>query len=117
MLTGNTLTGTAPHTLVVGMDIKTKLGMYINATGTYASASPVNDENTAYADAYTLVTSRLGYRKAYQRWTLDVFAGADNILDERYSLGNDLNAVGGRYFNPAPSLNFFGGVQTSLRLN
>ncbi len=117
VLTGNTLTGTAPHTLVVGMDIKTKLGMYINATGTYASASPVNDENTAYADAYTLVTSRLGYRKAYQRWTLDVFAGADNILDERYSLGNDLNAVGGRYFNPAPSLNFFGGVQTSLRLN
>ncbi len=31
-----------------------------------------------------------------------VFAGADNLLNQSYSLGNDLNAVGNRYYNLAP---------------
>jgi iron complex outermembrane receptor protein len=38
----------------------------------------------------------------------DFYIGADNILNETYSLGNDLNALGGRYFNPAPKRNYFG---------
>jgi iron complex outermembrane recepter protein len=29
-------------------------------------------------------------------------------------LGNDLNAFGGRYYNAAPSRNFFGGVKANL---
>jgi iron complex outermembrane receptor protein len=33
------------------------------------------------------------------------------LLDEKYSLGNDLNAFGGRYFNAAPERNYFGGVK------
>jgi len=33
------------------------------------------------------------------------------LLNQYYSLGNDLNAVGKRYYNPAPGKNYFGGAE------
>jgi iron complex outermembrane recepter protein len=35
-------------------------------------------------------------------------------LDETYSLGNDLNAFGGRFFNAAAPRNFFAGMKLTL---
>ncbi|MNL84296.1 hypothetical protein D3C87_2122250 [compost metagenome] len=49
------------------------------------------------------------------RVPIEVFAGADNILNEKYSLGNDLNAFGARYFNAAAKRNFYAGL--AVRLN
>jgi iron complex outermembrane receptor protein len=40
--------------------------------------------------------------------------GADNLLNKTYSLGNDLNAFGGRFFNPAPKRNYFLGAKIEL---
>jgi iron complex outermembrane receptor protein len=42
-------------------------------------------------------------------------AGLDNATDRRYSLGNDLNAFGGRYFQPAPGRAWYGGAQLGWR--
>ena len=39
----------------------------------------------------------------------------DNLFDEKYSLGNDLNAFGQRYYNPSPERNYFGGIK--IRFN
>jgi len=36
-------------------------------------------------------------------------------LDEQYSLGNDLNAALGRFFQPAPDRNYYGGVKLGWR--
>jgi iron complex outermembrane receptor protein len=41
---------------------------------------------------------------------LEGFIAGDNLLNASYSLGNDLNAFGRRYFNPAPLRNWVGGV-------
>jgi iron complex outermembrane receptor protein len=41
---------------------------------------------------------------------MELFIATDNILDEKYSLGNDINAFGGRYYNAAASFNFAGGI-------
>ena len=32
------------------------------------------------------------------------------LLDEKYSLGNDLNAIGGRYYNAAAPINYYFGL-------
>jgi iron complex outermembrane receptor protein len=53
----------------------------------------------------------MGFRKSWSTFSIDLFAGIDNALDEKYSLGNDLNAIGGRYYNAAPSINFYSGVK------
>jgi iron complex outermembrane receptor protein len=48
-------------------------------------------------------------------WELEIFAGVDNLLDEQYSLGNDLNAFAGRFYQPAPTRNGYGGVKVGWR--
>jgi iron complex outermembrane receptor protein len=36
-------------------------------------------------------------------------------LDEVYSLGNDINAAGGRYYNVAPAKNWYVGVAVQFQ--
>ncbi|MCH5683606.1 hypothetical protein LWM68_04585 [Niabella sp. W65] len=45
---------------------------------------------------------------------INLYAGADNLLNENYSLGNDINAVSGRYYNAAPRRNYYAGAAFSL---
>ncbi len=109
---GNDLTGTAPNISVTSLDIQTKGGVYFNINYNYTDKIPLNDANTVYADSYQLVTSKAGWKlKLKQKHLIDVFLGVDNLLNEKYSLGNDLNPYGGRYYNPSPERNYFGGVK------
>ena len=110
-LDGNDLTGVSPNVRVLGFDIALRAGLYLHATGTYTDRIPLDDANTAYADSYMLIGGKLGYKKTWNQLTLDVFTGIDNALDERYSLGNDLNAVGARYYNTAMPVNYYAGVK------
>ncbi|MDO6390978.1 TonB-dependent receptor [Pontibacter sp. BT731] len=116
-LSGNQLTGVAPHTLTAGLDLATRFGLYLYLTANYVDEIPLTDENTVYADAYVVAGARLGLKRELGRhFALDVFAGAENLTDQKYSLGNDLNAFGGRYFQPASPRNYYGGLSLSYRL-
>lgn len=114
---GNDLTGVAPTIYVVGVDATLAPGVYANVTYTYTDHIPLNDANTDYADSYALLGGRLGYRQAWGIVSLDVFGGIDNALDEKYSLGNDLNALNGRYYNAAPGVNYYGGLKLGIAFN
>lgn len=115
-LSGNQLPGVAPETFDAGIDINTKPGLYMNATYFFSSRIALNDANTDFASAYDLLGLRIGYKKYISKETrLEVFAGAENILNEKYSLGNDINATGGRYYNAAAGRNFYAGI--ILRFN
>ncbi len=108
---GNRLPSVAPNTLAAGLDINTKPGLYANITWYYSDRIALNDANTDYAAAYQLTGARIGWRKLFtKKLRADLFAGVDNLFDARYSLGNDINAAGGRYFNTAPGVNYFGGI-------
>ncbi len=92
-------------------DVQTSYGVYLNTTYYTASRIYLDDANTAAAGAYHLLGCRVGWKipvKAGIR--VNVYAGADNLLDETYSLGNDINAAGGRYYNAAPKRNYYAGV-------
>lgn len=115
---GNQLTGTAPHTLSAGLDFSQRLGFYVSPTLSHQARLPLNDANTAYAPGYWTFAVRGGWRATLlSRLALDVFGGVENATDRRYSLGNDLNAFGGRYFQPAPARNWYSGLQLGWRLN
>ncbi|WP_192347368.1 TonB-dependent receptor domain-containing protein [Algoriphagus sp. Y33] len=112
---GNDLTGVAPNTLVNRLDLRTKFGVYLNFTHQYVDEIPLDDANTVYQDAYNLVNLRFGWARSFAgKWELEAFAGADNLLNESHSLGNDLNAFGGRYYQPAPTRNWYGGVKVAF---
>ncbi|HMF71560.1 MAG TPA: hypothetical protein VK616_08795, partial [Flavitalea sp.] len=77
----------------------------------YSDKIPLNDANTAFASSYNLLNARLGFKKALRsNINLDLYLTADNIFDVNYSLGNDINALGGRYYNAAPGANFAAGI-------
>lgn len=107
---GNELTGTAPHILVTTIDVKTKPGAYLFLSHNFTDAIPLNDENTVYSKGYNLVTLKVGWQPT-QKKNFDIYFGIDNLLDEEYSLGNDLNAFGDRYFEPSPERNYYAGLK------
>jgi len=103
---GNKLTGTPPDVLVGGMDIATSPGIYANLTYSYTNRLPLNDANTFFATSYNLFIAKAGYKiDICKKATADLYAAYEHSFNNPYSLGNDLNAAGNRYFNPsAPSM-------------
>jgi iron complex outermembrane receptor protein len=113
---GKQLPGVPPQAVVAGFDLFTRAGLYFNATYNYSDPVALSDDNSAYATSYNLLGARLGYRKAIGRKILsELFVGGDNLFDMKYSLGNDINAAVGRYYNAAPGRNFYAGL--SLQWN
>ena len=53
---------------------------------------------------------KLGWKKQFRKIDFDYFVLIDNLLNEKYSLGNDLNAFGSRFFNAAPTRNLHTGI-------
>jgi len=110
-LSGKQLPSVAPNTVAAGFDIATKHGIYSNLTYFYSDPIALNDANSEYAAPYNLLGVRLGWKKQLNRKKLlDIFIGGENLFNVTYSLGNDINAAGGRYYNVAPGRNFFGGA-------
>jgi iron complex outermembrane recepter protein len=112
---GKTLPSVPSHTITVSADIEVRGGVYLRPTYYYASQIFLNDANTAFAEPYHLLGLRLGWEKTIKKITLNFYAGADNLLDEVYSLGNDINDPRGRYYNTAARRNYYAGA--SFRLN
>jgi len=108
------LTGVSPHMFNAGVDMETKAGVYFNAVLNYIGKTPVNDKNTYYQDAYTLLASKLGYRLPIHSFSIDVFAGVNNLLNAKYSswinFNADANSNTPAFYNPSPGINFYGGA-------
>jgi iron complex outermembrane receptor protein len=114
----NNLTGTSPNISVTTLDLDTRIGYYLNFTYNFTDEIPLNDANTVFADSYQLITLKTGWKIDFkQKHQVDVFFGIDNLLNEKYSLGNDLNAFGQRYYNPSPERNYFGGIKVYFNKN
>jgi iron complex outermembrane receptor protein len=107
---GNRLTGVPRTTVVTSMYIEMFKGLYLYLQYNYTSGIPLNDANTVYASSYHLLQAKFGYNVQIKQKTLGLYIGADNLLNEQYSLGNDLNAFGSRYYNAAPLRNFYAGM-------
>ena len=108
---GNHLTGVPGYVLVTNLNLKLPLNSNIFIQHTNTAKIPLNDANTIYSKPYNLLQLKFGWDfKSKGALQYHFYAGADNVLNEKYSLGNDLNAFGGRYYNAAPLRNFFGGI-------
>lgn len=108
---GNDLPGVAPHTLSTGYDFLVRNGLLGTVNYYYSGKLPLNDANTVYANDYHLIGLKVGYQKwVRNKVRVKVFAGVDNLLDENYSLGNDVNGFGGRYFNAAMGRNYYAAI-------
>lgn len=112
---GNRLPSVAPHTISSGIDITMKNGLLATLTYYYSDKIALNDANTEYAKAYHLIGAKAGYESwVKNRFRYKIIFGADNLLDQFYSLGNDINGFGGRYYNAAARRNFYASINFQL---
>ncbi len=113
--TGNQLTGTSPFIFSLLGDIQTAAGFYTNITYTFTDKIPVNDANTFSAKAYNLLFVKLGWeKKISSKINADFFTSFTKGFNKNYSLGNDLNAAGNRFYNPAAMNTFTAGVKLNF---
>ncbi len=107
----NKIPGVAPHTIAALINTETKPGIYFNANYFYSSKMPLNDANAEYANAYHLLGFKAGFKHAFNQHIITgLFISGDNLLNETYSLGNDINAAFNRFYNAAPGINFLAGI-------
>jgi iron complex outermembrane receptor protein len=105
---GNFLPSVAPHTISSGFDVSMTNGFLGALTYYYSDKIALNDANREYANAYHLLGAKIGFEKwVKNKFRFKIFAGAENLLNETYSLGNDVNGFGGRYYNAAPERNYY----------
>ncbi|MBE8720511.1 TonB-dependent receptor [Sphingobacterium sp. Ka21] len=94
----------------------------LNVQHQYTSSMPLNDGNSIFAKKFHLLQAKVNWTtKFIKSASIQFFLGVDNLLNEQYSLGNDINAffgntdpINGRYFNPAPPRNYYGGLKLSI---
>ena len=113
--THNQLTGVPQQVLISSFQVKFPESLYFFVEHNYTSRLPLNDGNTVFAPHYNLLEAKIGWQHLFSHKTkFEIYGGADNILNENYSLGDDLNAVGNRYYNPAPLRNYYLGIKVII---
>lgn len=112
---GNKITGVPDIMWSNNLYAAFPLGFSLSAYHNYTAHLPLNDANTAYANPFNLLQIKLSKEIELKKVQLSLNVGADNILNARYSLGNDLNAFGNRFYNPAPPRNYWAGVSVLLK--
>ena len=111
---GNKLTGVPDKMVASNLSIDFVKGFYLNLQFNYVGKSPLNDANTVYGNAYRLWQSRCGWKSNSRKLPVELFFLLDNIGNEKYSLGYDINAFGNRFYNASPTRNVQGGVVINL---
>jgi iron complex outermembrane recepter protein len=107
---GNEVPGIAPNLLNIELFYKHPYGFYAGLDLLYVSSFFVNDANTAKNDSYTVSNLRLGLEKNFSGWNMAPYFGIQNLFNERYNDNVRINSVGGRFFEPAPTINVYGGL-------
>ena len=110
---GNQYPGVAPNTVSAVATFCRQMRWSVAGTYFYSDSYWANDANTAGIGAYQILGIKADYRFFVKQQIITLTAGADNLLDQRYTLGPDLNAFGGRTYNGAPSRNGYIGLKWS----
>lgn len=110
----NRLTGTPGPTLITGMYILAPQRLSLFIQHNYTGKIPLNDANTVFARPHQLLYGKISYGFKLKTVSGEIYAAVDNAFNQTYSLGNDLNAFGGRYFNAAAKRNWLGGLRVGF---
>ena len=88
-------------------------GFHAAIEGRHAGRVFVNEANADAAEAYSVANVRAGYEWLGRDWRVTAYARADNVSDRRYAGSVIVAEARGRFFEPAPGRNYYGGVEIS----
>lgn len=98
---GNRLTGTAPFTQSLNFMAAMGKHWVLSPQWLHSAEMFLNDANTDRLPTSDWMSLRLNYQGQHKNWSYVIWSSLDNALNQTMSLGPDLNALGGRYYNAA----------------
>lgn len=104
---GKALPGLSEHNVYAAFHVEWLHRYLLQANYYYNSVIPLNDANSVYGKASHLVSAKGGIMLPAGKFGFQLYAGVDNLFNQRYSAGYDINAAAGRYYNAAPLRNYF----------
>ncbi|MEE8128694.1 MAG: hypothetical protein V3T48_00275, partial [Vicinamibacterales bacterium] len=102
--------GASPHRVFAGVTHRTSYGLTSIAQVRWEDEYSVRNDNTAFNWAYTVVDLRFAFDRRWGDSDFRPFIGIDNLFDERYNAWTIANGFGGRYYDPSPGREVYGGV-------
>jgi iron complex outermembrane receptor protein len=82
----------------------------------YRDRVAVNDINSEFADAFTVVNLVFGFQQQGAKWRLSEFLRVDNVGDRNYVGSVVANDANSRFYEPAPQRSYLLGIQASLQI-
>lgn len=119
---GNQLTGVPKFIYSSQLNFESNLGLYAFFSYNYVGEIPIRDDNSIYSNAYQLVHTKIGYKTILiNTFELDLFAGLNNMFNEKYASMLLINAVGfgnnsPRYYYPGEPRNYYLGINLKYTL-
>ncbi len=108
---GKRLPGIPPHRGVAELAYQFGIGGLAVVEARYLDDLFADDANQVKADGFLDLQLRVSQKWSWRTGVLEVFGGINNLLNARYSNNVRINAFGGRYFEPAPGRNIYGGFR------
>ncbi len=75
----------------------------------------VNDQNSEFADGFSVLNAVAGLAQEAGRWRLTEFVRIDNLADRNYAGSVIVNDGNGRYYEPSPRRNMTVGIQAAVQ--
>ncbi|HEX2197940.1 MAG TPA: TonB-dependent receptor [Burkholderiales bacterium] len=90
-------------------------GYFAQLEGLARSRVAVNDQNSEFAEAFSVFNAVAGLVQQGGRWRVTEFVRIDNLADRDYAGSVIVNDGNGRYYEPSPRRNMTVGIQASLQ--
>jgi len=117
---GNDFSGNAipgiPNTFVhADISYEHESGFFAAVDALYTDDLFADSANSSLVHSATVANLRFGLKKTFDKLDIEPFIGIGNVFDTDYIANVRINAFGGRYFEPGPDRNVYGGVSVRLR--
>jgi len=111
---GKNLPGTPLANLTSGIQYSWLNKFDISVLHYYTDRTPLNNNNSVWSKPLHLMNIRSSYTFTLKKLETTIYAGINNALNTDYTSFHNLNGFNNRFYNPAPRMNFFGGIEFKI---
>ncbi|GGG63774.1 TonB-dependent receptor [Epilithonimonas arachidiradicis] len=111
---GNDLTGVPKTTISSLLNFTFFKKLDVNYSHFYISKMPLNDANSVWSEPNLIGNIQFRFPLDFDKTRANLYLQIQNLYNEDYVLGFDINAFGNRYYNPAAKRNFVLGIKVDF---
>jgi len=110
----NDLTGIPKTTLSSLLNFTFFKKLSVDYSHFYTSKIPLNDANSVWSKSSLVGNIQIRFPIDFEKTRVNVYLQIQNLYNEGYVSGFDINAFGNRFYNPAAKRNFVFGVKVDF---